>query len=86
MILEQCTRTLRIMSVESGYAASQKGKLNQHVEAVHTLIRIRNYVCCECGQADSQKGSLVLHIKQVHLKIRSFVCEECGFVASEKVS
>ena len=29
------------MSVESGYAASQKGKLNQHVEAVHKLIRIR---------------------------------------------
>ena len=73
------------MSVESGYAASQKAALNQHVEAVHKIIRIRNHVCGECGHADSQKDSLEMHIKQVHLKIRCLVCEECGFVASKRV-
>ena len=53
--------------------------MNQHVKAVHKIIRIRNHVCGECGHADSRKGSLEMHIKQVHLKIRSLVCEECGF-------
>ena len=48
------------MSVESGYAASQKGALNQHIEAVLKIIR--NHVCGEYGHADSQKGSLEMHI------------------------
>ena len=61
------------MSVESGYAASQKGALNQHVKAVHKIIMIRNHACGECGHADSQKGSLEIHIKQVHLKIRGYI-------------
>ena len=61
------------MSVESLYAASQKGALNQHVKAVHKIIRIRNHVCGECGHDDSEKGSLEMHIKQVYLKIRGCI-------------
>ena len=59
--------------------------LNQHVKAVHKIIRIGSYFCGESRHADSQKGSLEMHIKQVHLKIRNLGCEECGFAASEKV-
>ena len=74
------------MSVESGYAASQKAALNQHVEAVHKIIRIRNHVCGMCGHADSQKGSLEMPIKQVHLKIRSLFWGSKATFFTTKVS
>ena len=67
------------MSVESLYAASQEGALNQHIKAVNEIIR--NYVCGECGHAGSHLGSLKIHMKQVHLKIMNYACYESGFDA-----
>ena len=38
----------------------------------------------KCEYATSGKGGLKRHIKAVHDKIKDDVCDECGYVTSEK--
>ena len=58
------------MSKECGYAASQKGALEMHMEAVHKMIL--SHVCGDCQSAASYNRDLKKPVDGVHDIIRNF--------------
>ena len=64
------------------YAASQKGRLDMHVQSVHNTIK--PFKCILCEYVSSRKDFLDRHFKSVHNKNRSHFCERCEYTAITK--
>ena len=75
------------MCAQCAYKATQKIKLQQHVQSVHNGVKY-NCVQCDykaCGYKASQKENLQKHVQSVHNGLK-YNCVQCDHKATQKQS